>query len=239
MQQNSLEWQPLNMLDTILTRRSIRKYQDLPIEWDKLGVIAECANQAPCAGNLQSFRFIMVIDEAKKKQIAEACLQQSWMEKAPVHFVVCADIKKVGQFYGSRGERLYSVQDASAATENALLAAHALGLGTCWVGAFDEDMLKRILGIPDWARPEAVITMGYPDERPPQPAKYKVEVTTFLDFFWNRIRTWDLERGEISTIIEDVVRKGVKSMNKSSQPILGKLKERVQKAKGVLKEKIG
>lgn len=235
----ALKWEPLNMIDAILSRRSIRKYQDLPVEWDKIGVLAECANQAPCAGNLQSSRVIVVIDEGVKKQIAEACLQQTWMEKAPVYMVVCADVKKSGQFYGTRGERLYSVQDAAAAAENIILAAHALGLGTCWVSAFDEEMMKRILGIPDWARPQAVVTVGYPDEKPPQPAKYKVEITTFLDYFWNRIRTADLERGEISTIVEGAVRHGVQSMRKGSKPFVQKMKKNVGQLHNRIKEKFG
>lgn len=234
-----MEWQPLNMIDAIYTRRSIRKYQDLPIEWDKLGVIAECANQAPCSGNLQSSRFIIVIDGGTKKKIAEACLQQTWMEKAPVHFVVCADIKKLGQFYGTRGERLYSVQDAAAAAQNALLAAHAFGLGTCWVSAFDEDMMKRILGIPDWARPQAIITMGYPNEHPPIPAKYKVEITTFLNSFFSRISyvEWTLDRGEISPIIEDQVRSTVKAINKHSKPVVEKIRSGAHKVHTKIKER--
>lgn len=228
-------------ISCILTRRSIRKFQDTPLEWDKLGIIAEAANAAPTAGNLQLAKFVAVTDDEQRKKLADACLQQYWMEKAPLHFVVCADVKKAKQFYGTRGERLYCLQDAAAAAENALLAAKALGLGSCWVGAFDEEMVSRVLGIPDWCRPQAVLAIGYPDEEPPRPAKYKLEITTYINAYGSRIRnirTSHIYRGEITPAIEEGVDFIRKEVEKKTGPFMQKLAQKAQAVHERLKKKV-
>ena len=159
----------MEVFECINTRRSIRNYLDIPVEWDKVGTILEAGRLAPNSGNIQDYNFIVVQDEEKRKTIAEASLRQHWMSKAPVYIVVCADLKKSERFYGVRGNRLYSIQNCAAAIENMLLTANSLGLGACWVGAFDENVVSRVLGIPDYARPQAIITIGYSDEKPKTP----------------------------------------------------------------------
>lgn len=156
----------MDVLECIFTRRSVRKFSDAPVEWEKVGILVEAAAHAPSSGNLQNWKFVVVTDKNKRAEIAESALQQRWIAKAPVHIVVCAEPEKVEQFYGIRGERLYSIQNCGAAIENLLLAAHELGLAGCWVGAFEEEMLKRVLGIPDNIRPQAIVPIGYPDEKP-------------------------------------------------------------------------
>ncbi|MFH0978245.1 MAG: nitroreductase family protein [Candidatus Woesearchaeota archaeon] len=154
----------MDVLECIHTRRSVRKFTEAPVEWEKVGICIEAAIQAPSSGNLQSWKFVVVTDAEKRKQIGEASLQQHWIAVAPVHVVVCAEPEKVEQYYGIRGERLYSVQNCAAAIENFLLAAHAQGLSSCWIGAFEEEMLKRILDIPDYIRPQAILPLGYAAE---------------------------------------------------------------------------
>ncbi|MBI2546675.1 nitroreductase family protein [Candidatus Woesearchaeota archaeon] len=171
----------MDTLEVIYTRRSIRKYRDIPVEWDKVGKILEAGRAAPSAGNIQAWKFVVITDPAKIRMLAEAALQQYWMGSAKVHIIVVSQFEKHRRFYGVRGERLYAIQDCAAACQNMLLAAHYLGLGACWVGAFDEDGVKRAVMMPEQARPQAIITLGYADEEPPVPTKYKLEQVTMIE----------------------------------------------------------
>lgn len=185
----------MDVLECIRTRRSIRKFKKMPVEWYKIGQIATAGIHAPSAGNLQDFRFLAVTKEQIKIQIAEFCMNQSWMADAYVYLVVYSCFTKTKRFYGIRGERLYSIQSSAAAVENMLLAAHSLGLGACWVGAFDEDSVKQALGLPDYYRVQAIIPIGYPDEKPPIPPKYQLEVMLHLNRWGdNSGKVWDIER---------------------------------------------
>ena len=124
----------MDVLEAIHTRRSVRKYLDKPVEWDKIGTILDAGRMAPTAGNLQPYRFIVVNDPGKIKLIAEACSQQYWIEGAPVLILIVIWLKKVKEFYGERGVDVYAVQDAAVAAQNMMLAAHSLGIGSCQIG---------------------------------------------------------------------------------------------------------
>jgi len=176
------------VLDIIKSRRSIRKYLEVPVEWDKVANIVEAGRYAPSSGNIQNFRFIVCTDKAKRTGIANACLEQDWMLEAPVHIVVVCDFTMAKQYYGVRGERLYSIQNCAAAVQNMMVAATALGLGSCWVGAFEEDELINLLKIPSYVRPQAVITLGYSNEAPPVPPSYTVEHMVYLENWGSKIR---------------------------------------------------
>jgi nitroreductase len=205
------------------TRRSVRKYQSVPVEFEKVGRIIEAAFQTPSAGNVQDFRFVLVQDDAKRAKIAEACLQQYWMEQAPVHILVSIDIKRAKQFYGIRGERLYSPQHAGAVMQTMLLAAHAQGLGACWVGGFDEAALKNVCGVPEYARPQGVITIGYADEIPPRPPKYLVETFTYIEKYNNKIANIPPAITEWSPVWEQGVRSAVAGINKGTNSMMDKV----------------
>jgi len=165
----------LNIFDLFKSRRSIRSFksEDVPDEYIKK--ILEAARWAPSAGNIQPWEFIIVKNPETKREIARAALNQTFIEEAPIVIVVCADESRSSWAYGSRGANLYCIQDTAAATENMLLAACALGLGACWVGAFREDEVKRVLKIPRGLRPVAIVPMGYPAERPNPPPKRRLE----------------------------------------------------------------
>jgi len=178
----------MDTLECMRTRRSIRKYLDEPVEFEKVGEILDAGRNAPSAGNVQDWKFILVTEPAARKEIAEACLQQYWMETAPVYVVICSQPEKSERFYGERGKRLYSIQNAAAAAENMLIAAHDQGLGSCWVSAFADDMLRRALNIPDSVVPYAVITIGYADETPAMPPKFPIENVVFIEKWGNRLR---------------------------------------------------
>lgn len=222
----------MDTMDCIYTRRSIRKYKDIPVEWELVGRVVEAGSFAPTAGNLQDYRFIVVRDEDKRKQIAQACLQQYWMEAAPVHIIACAEIKRIKQFYGVRGERLYTIQNVAAAMENMLLAANHFGLGACWVGAFDEPMIKTVCGIPDYARAHAIMTLGYPDETPPQPQKYKLENLFYLERYNNRMEDFHVVVGEYSPTIARHIRETKKALDKGTSKLFEHIGKKLKDVHG-------
>jgi nitroreductase len=198
----------MDALECILSRRSARKFSDIPVEWEKIGILLEAGISAPSAGNLQNWRFIVVTDASKRHQLAEASLQQWWMETAPVHIVVCSEPEKAEQFYGIRGERLYSVQNCAAAVQNILLAANALGLASCWVGAFEEDMVKRAVGIPDSARPQAIVPVGYSHESPRKTSRQALYDKVFIENFGSRVKDIQHVMGYHSAKVQKILQSG-------------------------------
>ncbi len=207
----------MDVFECISTRRSIRRYLDIPVEWDKVGTILEAGRLAPSSGNIQDWNFVVVQDEEKRKAIADASLKQQWMSKAPVHIIVCADLKKSERFYGIRGNRLYSIQNCAAAIENMLLTAHSLGLGACWVGAFDENVVSRVLSIPDYARPQAIIIIGYSDEKPKEPVRYPLTTVTFIEKYGNRIKDMASVMHDYSVVMERNLKKGKAMFEKTGK----------------------
>ncbi len=198
----------MEALDCIKTRHSIRKFLDREIPWDMLYKIIEAATHAPSSGNLQNWRFIIVTDSALKHKIAEAALEQYWLETAPVLIVVCSLEGKVERFYGLRGKRLYAIQNCAAAIQNMLLAAHALGLGACWVGAFDEELIAKILDIKlDEARPQAIVPIGYPDESPAETERDKVEQVTYFNKWKESLKNKPAVFGYYGQVLREAVKK--------------------------------
>ena len=214
----------MNVFEAIATRRSIRKFtvQDVPMEI--LGIILDAGRYAPSTNNIQNWRFIIVKNPETKQRIAEASLQQMWMAEAPVLIIVCAETEKIKQFYGVRGERLYSVQNCAAAIQNMLLTAHALGLATTWVGAFDEAMLARTIGIPEDVRPQAVIPIGYPDEIVPAPTHYTLENVCYFESYGNRII--NIERVLQNPLVFDKLQRLVSGFVDAGKDVLKKRQQK-------------
>jgi nitroreductase len=173
----------MDIMQAITERRSIRKYLDVPVEWDKVGDILEAGRLAPSSGNLQDWRFIVVTKQDVRKKIAECCPGQNWVDTAPVIIVIFSLTEKVKKFYGMRGERLYAIQNCAACATHMILAATSLGLGSCWIGAFDENMLQRAVGLPDNGRPQMLLTIGYADEKPQMPNRYQLDNLTFFETY--------------------------------------------------------
>ena len=142
------------MFDAIRKRRSVRSYQDRPVEKEKLEKVLEAARLAPSAKNRQEWRFIVVTDEEKIKMLVDACKGQRFVGEAPVVIVGLAD---------SSVSRWYKV-DIGIAMEHMALEAVELGLGTCWIGAFYPEKVKEILDIPDEKEVVALLTLGYPKD---------------------------------------------------------------------------
>ncbi|MEM5790552.1 MAG: nitroreductase family protein [Candidatus Aenigmatarchaeota archaeon] len=209
----------MNVFKAIIERRSIRKFERREVDDKLIGVLLYMATMAPSAGNIQEWNFIVVKDEEIKKRLAKAALDQDFIAEAPIVIVVCADLGKISLRFGKRGEILYSVQDTALAVQNILLSAHALGLGSCFVGAFDEEKVKSILELTDNLRPLAILPIGYPAEQPEKPKRINFENLTWLNKYGRKLElALAVQPGQvkvdfprpIGNIIEDKIKKGVK-----------------------------
>jgi nitroreductase len=152
---------PMNILDIITNRRSVREFQNLEIPRELVDGLVESIRWAPSAGNLQSRKFYFVFNQEIKNKIAKAALNQNFIAQAPLTIVACLD-RNISVRYGERGVNLYSIQDVAASIMSMMLAAHAMGLGTVWVGAFHEFEVFEILDLPHNLRPIAIIPVGFP-----------------------------------------------------------------------------
>jgi nitroreductase len=156
----------MDILEAIKKRRSIRSFKEQDVQKKDVEMLIEAARWAPSAGNIQPWEFVIVRRSDFKKKLAEAALDQAFVEEAPVVIVVCANENRSFQGYGIRGKTLYCLQDTAAAIQNIHLVARSLGLGTCWIGAFNEKETAKILKVPDGVRPVAIIPIGHPAESP-------------------------------------------------------------------------
>jgi nitroreductase len=152
--------------DIVRQRRSIRAYNPEPVKEEQLRSIIEIANLAPSAGNLQAYEIYMVEDQEARKNLARAALGQDFIAQAPLVLVFCAHPRRSSWRYRERGEKLYSVQDATIACTFAMLAAVDQGLGSVWVGAFNQDDVRKIIKAPLEHRPVAILPLGVAAEKP-------------------------------------------------------------------------
>ncbi|MDY7040010.1 MAG: nitroreductase family protein [Chloroflexota bacterium] len=156
----------MDVLEAITTRRSVRKYSSRQVEDEKLEQILDAARLAPSWANRQCWRFVVVRDPQNISQLARprglVTQINRWLKDVPVIVVLCADPGRSG----TRHNQPYYMLDAGIAGEHLVLAATALGLGTCWIGAFDEAAVKEILDIPAGIRVVTLIAVGYPAEEP-------------------------------------------------------------------------
>ena len=156
----------MDLLEAVKSRRSIRAYKKQDLPEGTVEQLLEAATQAPSAGNVQPWAFVVAASADMKKALSGAAYSQRQVEEAAVVIVVCADEKLAQERYGAKGKTLYCLQDTAAATQNILLAACSLGLGSCWVGAFKEEEVRKLIRAPSGMRPVAMIPVGSPDEAP-------------------------------------------------------------------------
>ncbi|MDZ4131820.1 MAG: nitroreductase family protein [Dethiobacteria bacterium] len=157
----------MDIYETLRERRSIRKYKPDQVPDDKLLRILEAARIAPSWSNLQCWKFIVVRDPEKKKQLAASMpasnpAVKAVGETAPVVLVLCADPKESGDQDGKD----YYLLDAGLALQQLMLAAHAEGLGTCWVAWFDEAIARAACAVPAGYRVVALTPLGFPEKQP-------------------------------------------------------------------------
>ncbi len=164
----------MEVFEAILKRRSVRRFKDSQIPREKIERLKEALIWAPSAGNLQARKFYFVFNEELKEKLAEAALNQDFISEAPLVVVGCCDLEKIS-WYGERGKNLYTICDVAASIENLMLLATAEGLGSCWVGAFDEEKVIKILNLPKNERPIVLVPVGLPAQTPKAPPRVKPE----------------------------------------------------------------
>jgi nitroreductase len=157
----------MDVFTAISQRSSVRAYKGTDVEEDKLRKILEAARLSPSASNRQEWKFIVVKNKETRKKLAKACFGQSFIAEAPVVIVGCAT---ESNSIMACGQPTYTV-DVSIACSFMILQAYELGLGTCWIGAFKEDEVKRILKIPEFFRVVALTPLGYPNHPPSQKSR--------------------------------------------------------------------
>jgi nitroreductase len=157
----------MDFFEVIGKRRSIRAFRDQPVPEEMVQKILETIQAAPSAGNRQAYEVVVVRDPVRKKALAEAAWQQTFIAQAPVVLVFCTNPGRNVDRYRERGAHLYCIQDASIAVTFAHLAATALGLGSCWIGAFDPSRVATLIGAEGTIEPVAMLPLGFPAETPP------------------------------------------------------------------------
>jgi nitroreductase len=171
----------VELLEAIRTRRSIRKYDtNKEVAKETIEKILELALNAPSAGNRQPWRLHVVRNPSLKKALREAAFGQTYIEEAPWVICVVAVPEESGSRYGDRGRNLYCIQDTAALITYIMLIAREFGLDTCWIGAFDEEKVNRILGLSAGQRCVAMLPIGHAAEpRRDPPRKPLREILTY------------------------------------------------------------
>ncbi len=151
----------MNVMEAIKTRKSVRRYKPEEIPEEDLKEILTAAQLAPSAGNRQPWRFVVVRDSEMKKKLGEAARGQTWVSNAGVIVAALAMPRDSPEIYPRWVER-----DVMTAVEHMVLAAWSLGYGTCWIGAFYEEKVKELLGIPEGMTVINLLPIGVPDQKP-------------------------------------------------------------------------
>lgn len=171
-----------DVIEVILSRRSVRKFSDKPVKRAEIERILRMATDAPSAGNRQPWKMYAVSNEELKRKLMDAAFGQKFVYEAPWVIVVCAVPERSASRYGERGEKLYSIQDTASLVTYIMLLARACGLDTCWVGAFDENAASVALNLAPSERPVAMIPIGYRAQEPKKPPRRDFkEVIEFLE----------------------------------------------------------
>ena len=165
-------------LDLAKERHSVRKYENRPVDKDKIIQVLEAARYAPSAVNKQPVHFTVVTEDTKIQELAEA-YDRAWFRKAPVVIVACGDHETS---YKRKDGKDHCDIDVAIAVDHLTLAATDIGLGTCWVCAFDEKIVSKVLDLPENQEPIVMIPIGFPDHsaRPEKKRKTMDEIARFL-----------------------------------------------------------
>ena len=157
----------MDVYEAIRTRKSVRAYLDKDVPREVLLRLLEAARLAPSAKNLQEWRFVVVRDPRTREKLARAARNQAFVAQAPVVLACCAE---TDGHVMTCGQACYPI-DVAIAIDHITLCAVAEGLGTCWIGAFFEDQVKEILGIPPHIRVVELLPLGYPKDPSPVPKR--------------------------------------------------------------------
>ncbi|AJW70219.1 nitroreductase family protein [Nitrosopumilus adriaticus] len=163
---------PTDIFRVFSTRRSTRKFEKTKVEDWKIDKILSAADVAPTAGNFQGFQVYLIKNKKTKEALVEAANKQPYVD-APVVLVFCTEPSRVKLKFPPEILEKFSLQDATIAAAFSLLAASGVGLSTIWIGMFDEEKVKRILGTE--LRPSSILCIGYPDKKKPPKSRRKLK----------------------------------------------------------------
>jgi len=168
--------------EVIRKRKMIREYdEDKQIPEEIITKLIRDAHRAPSAGHTQVQEFIIVKDPTIKRKLRKVAADQAYVEKAPVLIVVCSNTSRSISRYGNRGKEFYSITDGAFASMLILLAAVNEGIGVCFVGAFEDNKVSRILELPKHVRPIGIICVGYPAEEPERIERISLSRLVYYD----------------------------------------------------------
>lgn len=172
----------MDLFEALNQRRSVRQFKSDPVSDEKLNRVLEAAQAAPSWKNLQCWKYVVVRDSAQKKALADAMpasnpSKKAIGEMAPAVVVLCADPKRSGDL----GGKDYYMLDAGLSMMQLMLAAHAEGLGTCWIGWFEEEAVRAVLDVPQDFRIVAFCPLGVPQETPSAPPRQKLTEMVFSE----------------------------------------------------------
>ena len=214
--------------EVIQKRASSRTYNDKEVAWEDLTAVLNAARMAPSSGNLQNWSFVIVKNQEHKQELSNAAMNQAWISQAPLLIVVCSRNENIKRHYGEKGEKLYAIQNCAAAINNILLKATDMGLASCWINAFDEQAIKRILKIPESVSPQAIISMGYSDEKTEKLKRYDLDLLVHFEVWEGKQSEglFPLKKHEID--VKDTITKTGEKGKGFFSKIFGKKKEKHQ-----------
>lgn len=196
------------IIQSLFDRKSVRVFTEEPVTEEEKQLLFECAFQAPTAGCQQLYTIIDVTDEGEKEELAQLCDHQSFIAKAPVVLIFCADCQKWLEAYKAAGleprapelgDALLALTDAVIAAQNVVVAAQSLGLGSCYIGDIVEncERVRPLLGLPEFVFPAAMLILGHPTEQQmarPKPSRFPGKYTVCQ----NRFVSWEgMEKKEL------------------------------------------
>ena len=215
----------METLQAIKKRFSVNSFLKKNLSHDKLVKMLQAGIQAPNAGNLQSFRFVIVRRDDLKVKLGKAAFKQAWIAQAPVVLVICSDNSELVKQYGNKAET-YAIQNCSAAAENILLASTDLGIDSCWIGAFNSDEVLMALRLPRSIIPYIIIPLGYSKEKK---KSKRFQLEHFLHF--EEYGTQDFKQGIFPLEVKVIpkIEKETKKLEEQSKHLFGRLKKKLKK----------
>jgi len=169
----------MDVFEAIKGRRSVRQYKPDVVPKELVEKILDAARWAPSGGNIQPWKFIVISDRNLVELLRK--VSPGYLGETPSAILVCSDKEKAHRIGGALGRDYLSVADCAMAVENMLLAAYALGLGSCVVKSFSRIAVKEMLEIPEDIEPELLVMIGYPARTPPPPARIPLKEIAYLN----------------------------------------------------------
>jgi nitroreductase len=177
----------MDVFEAIKGRRSVRRYKPDAVPKELIEKILDAARWAPSGGNIQSWKFIVISDKHLLEMVRK--VSPGYLGEATLGILVCSDKEKAYRIGGVLGRDYLSVADCAMAVENMLLAAYALGLGTCVVKSFSRIAVKEILEIPEGIEPELLVILGYPAQTPTPPSRIPLKEIAYLNKYGQNFPT--------------------------------------------------